>query len=58
VPAKWLVLGLAALDLYAGVSGSAGGVANFAHLGGMATGAILVQYWRGRLPFRAKPRRA
>jgi membrane associated rhomboid family serine protease len=58
VPAKWLVLGLAALDLYAGVSGSAGGVANFAHLGGMATGALLVQYWRGRLPLRRRPRRA
>jgi membrane associated rhomboid family serine protease len=57
VPAKWLVLGLAALDLYAGVSGTSGGVANFAHLGGMATGALLVQYWRGRLPLLPKPRR-
>lgn len=48
VPAKWLVLGLAAMDLYAGVSGSQGGVANFAHLGGMITGALLVLYWRAQ----------
>jgi len=48
VPAKWLVLGLAAMDLYAGVSGSQGGVANFAHLGGMVTGALLVLYWRAQ----------
>jgi membrane associated rhomboid family serine protease len=57
VPAKWFVLGLAALDLYAGVSGTSAGVANFAHLGGMITGALLVQYWRGRLPIRPRPRR-
>jgi membrane associated rhomboid family serine protease len=55
IPAKWLVIGLAVLDLYAGIGGSAGGVANFAHLGGMATGALLVQYWRGRVPFRRRP---
>jgi membrane associated rhomboid family serine protease len=55
VPAKWLVLGLAALDLYAGYAGTNTGVAHFAHIGGMITGALLIQYWRGRLPF--KPRR-
>jgi membrane associated rhomboid family serine protease len=54
VPAKWLVLGLAALDLYAGVTGSQAGVANFAHLGGMLAGALLIQYWRGRAPFRGR----
>lgn len=58
VPAKWLVLGLAALDLYAGVSGSQSGVANFAHLGGMLVGAVLIQYWRGRLPVKPRPRAA
>ena len=56
IPAKWLVLGMAAFDLYAGVSGTQAGVANFAHIGGMLVGAMLIQYWRGRLPF--KPRLA
>ena len=56
VPAKWFVLGLAALDLYAGYAGTNTGVAHFAHLGGMLTGALLIQYWRGRLPFRPRPR--
>lgn len=56
IPAKWLVLGLAALDLYAGVGGTQSGVANFAHLGGMAIGALLIQYWRGRLPLKPRPR--
>jgi membrane associated rhomboid family serine protease len=57
IPAKWLVLGLAALDLYAGVGGTQSGVANFAHLGGMAIGALLIQYWRGRLPVKPRPHR-
>lgn len=50
IKAKWLVVGLAALDLYAGVTGTQAGVANFAHLGGMLTGFLMIQYWRGRLP--------
>ncbi len=33
-------------ELYLGVSGGAPGVANFAHLGGMLFGFILIQYWR------------
>ncbi|HYE94635.1 MAG TPA: rhomboid family intramembrane serine protease, partial [Rubricoccaceae bacterium] len=55
VQARWVVLGLAALDLYAGVTGTQAGVANFAHLGGMLTGFLLIQHWRGRLPW--SPRR-
>ena len=35
-----------ALELYLGVSGGAPGVANFAHLGGMLFGFVLIQYWR------------
>jgi membrane associated rhomboid family serine protease len=58
IEVRWLVLGYAAMDLWAGVSGSPGGVANFAHLGGMITGALLVQYWRGRLPIRPRVRRS
>ena len=34
---------------------NAAGVAHFAHLGGMAIGFVLIQYWRGKLPVR--PRR-
>ena len=34
------------LELYLGVSGSAPGVANFAHLGGMLFGFLLIRYWR------------
>ena len=33
------------LELYLGVSGGAPGVANFAHLGGMLFGFILLRYW-------------
>ena len=54
VKAKWLVLGLALLDLFSGFSGAQPGVANFAHLGGMLTGLILILYWRGTL----RPRRS
>jgi membrane associated rhomboid family serine protease len=37
------------LELYFGISGSAPGIANFAHLGGMLFGFITLRYWaRGR----------
>ena len=37
------------LELYLGVSGGAPGVANFAHLGGMLFGFMLLRFWkRGR----------
>ena len=34
------------LELYLGVSGGAPGVANFAHLGGMLFGFLMLRYWR------------
>jgi membrane associated rhomboid family serine protease len=40
VEARWLVLIYAAIDLFGGMGGQRGGVANFAHLGGFA-GALL-----------------
>jgi membrane associated rhomboid family serine protease len=52
IRAKWLVLGFGALELYSAVTGTAAGVANFAHLGGMVFGFLLIQYWRGKLPVR------
>ncbi len=39
-----IVYGL--LELYLGLSGGAPGIANFAHLGGMLFGFLLIQYWR------------
>ncbi len=38
VPARVMVIGLAALSIYSGLSGAGGGIAHFAHLGGFAGG--------------------
>ncbi len=35
-----------ALELFLGLSGSQRGVANFAHLGGMLFGFLMLQYWK------------
>jgi membrane associated rhomboid family serine protease len=43
--AKVFVLLYGLLELYLGLSGSAPGVANFAHLGGMLFGFLLLRYW-------------
>ena len=48
--AKYMVIVFGLFELYFGVSGRSPGVANFAHLGGMLFGFLLIQYWR-------KPRR-
>lgn len=55
MPAWLFVIGYAAVELFLGVTGTAAGVAHFAHLGGMLGGIVLIQYWRGRFPI--KPRR-
>jgi len=49
--ARTLVIAYGALELFMGVVGTQSGVAHFAHLGGMAFGFFLIQYWRGRWPF-------
>ena len=54
IKAKWLVIGLGVLELWAGFSGTQTGVANFAHLGGMLFGFLVIQYWRGKLPVEPK----
>ena len=54
--AKWLVIGYGAIELYAAVTGTQAGVANFAHLGGMVFGFLLIMYWRGKLPIKPKRR--
>jgi membrane associated rhomboid family serine protease len=43
--AKYFVLFYGLLELYLGLSGGAPGVANFAHLGGMLFGFVLLRYW-------------
>jgi membrane associated rhomboid family serine protease len=54
IKAKYLVILYGAFTLYAGVTGSIGGVAHFAHLGGMVFGFILVQYWHGVFRWRRR----
>jgi membrane associated rhomboid family serine protease len=49
--ARTLVIGYGALELLMGITRSNSGIAHFAHLGGMAFGFLLIQYWRGRWPF-------
>ena len=44
--AKYMVILFGLVELYFGVSGQGGQVANFAHLGGMLFGFALIQYWR------------
>ena len=44
--AKWFVLIYGLLELGLGIAGSGGGVAHFAHVGGMLWGWGLLWYWR------------
>ena len=44
--AKYLVILFGVMELYFGVTGREPGVANFAHLGGMAFGFMLLQRWK------------
>lgn len=44
--ARTFVIVFGLLELYLGVSGGAPGIANFAHLGGMAFGFLLLRYWQ------------
>jgi membrane associated rhomboid family serine protease len=48
----WLFVTLyGVIELTLGVTGSASGVAHFAHLGGLAGGWLVLRYWRGQMPF-------
>lgn len=44
--AKYMVILFGAMELYLGLSGSSPGIANFAHLGGMLFGFLLIQHWK------------
>jgi membrane associated rhomboid family serine protease len=50
IKAKYLVMILAGLALFMGLT-SPGGVAHFAHLGGMLGAWLIMRYWRGDPPF-------
>lgn len=52
----WLFVTLYGLiELLLGVTGSASGIAHFAHLGGLLGGWLVIRYWRGQPPF-GRPR--
>lgn len=44
--AKWFVIIFALIELVTGVTGIGGGIAHFAHLGGMLFGWLLIMYWK------------
>lgn len=50
--ARTFVVVFAVLELFFGVTGTAAGIAHFAHLGGMLGGWLMIQYRRHGLPGR------
>ena len=59
VQARWLAVALVAISLYSGITGSSGGTAHFAHLGGLAVGAGFLRLrdrhaGKGRREFQRK----
>lgn len=53
----WLFVTLYGLiELLLGVTGSASGIAHFAHLGGLLGGWLVIRYWRGQPPFGRRRR--
>lgn len=46
--AKWWVVIWLVIELVTGFSGMGGGVAHFAHLGGMLFGFLLIKFWKSR----------
>ena len=48
---RTMVLVFGGLALFLGITGTAQGVAHFAHLGGMLFGWLLLRYWQRRPPF-------
>ncbi|MFM2055829.1 MAG: hypothetical protein RLY71_214 [Pseudomonadota bacterium] len=54
--AKIFVAVFGGLELLFGLTGG-GGVAHFAHLGGMLGGWLMIRYWRGQPPFPPRRKR-
>jgi len=48
--ARTFVVVFGGLELLLGIM-DVGGVAHFAHLGGMVGGFLMIRYWRGQPPF-------
>ena len=46
--AKWFVLIFASIELVTGMTGTGGGIAHFAHLGGLIFGFLLIIFWKKR----------
>jgi membrane associated rhomboid family serine protease len=44
--AKWMVLGLGAIEFFQGFHPDGSNIAHFAHLGGMLFGYLLIKYWQ------------
>lgn len=57
MPAKYFVMLIGGIAFYASFSGSGGGVAHFAHLGGMLFGYLYLRGFAGRRrsPYRSQP---
>jgi membrane associated rhomboid family serine protease len=49
--ARTFVIVFGVLELLLGVYSPRGGVAHFAHLGGMLGGFLMIRFWRGQPPF-------
>jgi membrane associated rhomboid family serine protease len=57
VKAKWLVGFLFVVSLMSAFGGAQGGIAHFAHLGGLLSGFLYLKSdWRPRLPGKSKPK--
>jgi len=54
--ARTFVMLFGGLELLLGFMAPTGGVAHFAHLGGMVGGWLMIRYWRGQPPFSARRR--
>ncbi len=52
--ARTMVIIFGIISLLMGVTGTAAGIAHFAHLGGMLFGWLMIRYWRGQPPFRKR----
>jgi membrane associated rhomboid family serine protease len=54
--ARTFVIVFGVISLVLGLT-SSGGIAHFAHLGGMVGGWLMIRYWRGHPPFGSRKRR-
>ena len=46
IKAKWFILAYVAIELFSALGTSGDGVAQFAHLGGMLFGFLMIRYWQ------------